>query len=150
MFFCMWMCSFPNTICQRDCPFSTAWLSTLIRDRVIIHRAFICELSSLILWSLCLYASNTPFCYRSLVLCFEIRKCESFNFALFQTYLSYLDTFEFLYECCFRFLCIHSFLRSRAQTLKRYLHQGSHMGYRHFAVPGSKTTSRSGVYMQDK
>ena len=88
------MRSFPNTICQRDYPFSTVWLSTLVRDLVTIHRGFICELSTAILWSLCLYTSNTPFCYCSFLLCFEIRKCESSNFALFQSYLGYLDTLE--------------------------------------------------------
>lgn len=71
------------------------------------------------------FVGNTPFCYRSLVCVFEIRKCESFNFALFKLTLAIWTPLSLHCRCCFRFSCIHSF--GRGTDIKRYTHQGSHV-----------------------
>ena len=84
-FFGMWICSFPITVCWRDCPSLLTGLGIVVKDHLTIY-VTVCS------WALCFI----PLVYLSLChyhtvwllwLCsmfFEIRKFESSNFVLFE------------------------------------------------------------------
>lgn len=111
-------CDFPSTICQRGCPFH-CMAQHPYQNRVIIHRAFICELSSLILWSLLsLYTLYHLFVTRSLVLCFEIRKCESFQPGFFKLTLAIWTPLSFSMNVVLDFSCIHFLFEIKGTDIK--------------------------------
>ena len=99
-FFCMWISSFPSTICWKDCPFLIENLGTTVKNQLTIYmRVYNWALSPIPLVHMSVFMP-VPHCfdYCSFVVSFDIRKCESYNFVLlFQDCFGYL-AFEISYE----------------------------------------------------
>ena len=94
--FFLWLSSCPRTTCWQDC-FSPYWI---VLTSVSKSSSPQCKSSSLdpplLHWSVSAIMPMSPvFKHYSFLVNFEIRKCESSNFLLFQDYFGYLDLFNF-------------------------------------------------------
>ena len=95
--FCMWISSFPSTICWKDCPFSSEWPW---------HP---CQKSSayIFLWSICLSLLCQHWLdYYNFAVSFESRMCESYSFVLFQSCFAPLGFLEIPWVIGLFYFCI--------------------------------------------
>ena len=94
-FFGMWISSFPSTSCWKDCPFPIKWAQNPCQ-KSFDH---ICEdsfLGSVFHWSISVSMPGPHSCDdSSFVVNFEMRKCETSTFVLFQDCFGYLSPLRF-------------------------------------------------------
>ena len=92
-FFYMWISSFPNTFCWKDCSFSIVyfWHPCWISVNNICMGLFLASLFCSTGVYVCLYASTIYifFNYYRFLVYFEIRKCDASRFILMQCQFGY-------------------------------------------------------------
>lgn len=95
--FCMWISSFPITICWKDCPLPIEWSRHPCQKPFVHMCRFISGLFSALVYMFIFVSVPHCFEYCRLVVGWEIRKCETPSFFLFHNCFDQLESLEIPY-----------------------------------------------------